>query len=161
MRTIRRVVLIDSGFTAEFPSDETGKTVPSSPKPKDSPDDYFLKLAKYVPSEVIVLYTALNCTLRAAHKDNTILTVVPFILSLVGLYFYLYRMQEREMKSGDKLDKICWGDIHISAISFILWTSNLGGPIALIPGYSDWGPLACGLTLPAFTFIAPLLKRSA
>jgi hypothetical protein len=156
MRSIQRVGVTTAGFTAdsgEAAAEESSFSVDSKP------DKYVTRLLKYVPTEVIVLYTTINNIVLSSSPAKQVTLWIPFGICMVAVYVYLWRMQERDRRSGQKIDKICWADIHISGIAFIIWVLALGGPFVTLPSFDTWGHLTSAILLPTFTFFAPILAR--
>jgi len=150
------MAVVDARFTSDVHG-ASAKNDSVPPQSNQGPDRYAVRLLKYVPAEIIVLYTGLSNVISAASKGSFWLCI-PFTVGLVATYWYLWRMQSREIQKGVKRDGLCWTDIHISAAAFVVWAFSLGGPFTLIPSYPGWGPLTSGLLLPTFTFLAPLIK---
>jgi hypothetical protein len=110
-------------------------------------DKYGDRLIKYIPSEVVGVYVAVDALLKTAGnqipKDALGWIVFGFLLVMTPIY--LWRMQNvRKSKN-----------LAIATLSFIVWVFTLGGPFAQLPWYS---PFYGALLLPIFTFTVATYK---
>lgn len=118
-------------------------TAPKKTEEK-TPDDYMQRLAKYIPSEVIALYTTLNAIIVASDMWNGLLWIA-FVFCLFGTYLYLIK------KAGVKKQM----QLIISLGSFVVWVFAIGGPFATLAWYhSNYG----ALLMPAYTFLVSIYE---
>jgi hypothetical protein len=118
-------------------------------------DDYFSRVLKHIPSEIVMAYVAIDGVLRTSYNPNvwaerrTLLTLLWIVLGVLTVItpFWLYRvMRVRRMTQ-----------LLISTISVPVWLFALGGPFALL----DWYQPAFGaIVLPIYTLIVPIVSRS-
>ena len=109
------------------------------------PDDYWTKLIKYIPSEIVALYITLYGIASAAKEDIAfeIITWLIFAIGILGTILYLWRVA----KVTD------WAQIAISTAAFIVWVFALGGPFLSVSWYQ---PIYGALLLPIYTFFIPI-----
>lgn len=109
------------------------------------PDDYFSRLIKYIPSEVVALYIALYGMASAAKADIPFEAIswLIFAVGIVGTALYIWRVA----KVRDK------AQVAISTGSFMVWVFALGGPFAGMPWYH---PVYGSMLLLVYTFFIPM-----
>ena len=105
-------------------------------------DNYYSRLVKLIPAEVIAFYLALDALASALPEKQVVLWVV-FGIALAGAWFYLGRM----------------AGVHsvvqrlLSLAALVIWVYVTGGPFASLPWYNaTYGKLV----LVVFTFAVPL-----
>ena len=112
-----------------------------------TPDDYQDRLLKYVPTEVIGVFIALDALLKSAggnvHKD--VLSWIAFVVLLVLTPIYVFRLQDVRK----------FLQLGIAAVSFFVWVFTLGGPFTQFSWYSTFYG---GFVLPLYTFIVPIVE---
>lgn len=119
-------------------------------------DEYFDRLLKYIPAEIVALYLTLSSILLAAAgnpaklpgaapADNQLSAATVaglywaiFVILLAGTYLY----QRYQLKV-----KKIW-QLIISVGAFAVWVFALGGPFALLSWYH---PVFGALLLPLYT----------
>jgi hypothetical protein len=116
--------------------------VPAAPKA----DDYFGRLVKYVPPDVIAAYVAIEGAIGAAGAPGVVqLGWIVFIVMLVATPLYLWRV--------GGVRKI--PQLLISTLAFVVWALAFSGPPFAayhIPGI--YTTVGMGL----FTFLVPLIE---
>lgn len=107
-------------------------------------DTYTDRLLKYIPGEVIVLFTTLDSLARTADFGSLLRwgIFVFCILAGCGYSIRILKIHKRDQ-------------LVISAISFCVWVFAMGGPFALLHWYL---PAFGGLLLPAYTFSIALYE---
>lgn len=117
-----------------------------SPQELIKPDDYWARLIKYIPSEVVALYITLYGISSAAREDIAfeIITWLIFVIGILGTILYLWRVA----KVTD------WAQIMISTAAFVVWVFALGGPFL---SFSWYQPIYGALLLPVYTFFIPII----
>ena len=105
-------------------------------------DNYYSRLVKLIPAEVVAFYLALDALASALPEKQVVLWVV-FGIALAGAWFYLGRM----------------AGVHsvvqrlLSLAALVIWVYVTGGPFASLPWYNaTYGKLV----LVVFTFAVPL-----
>lgn len=114
----------------------------------NSHDGYLDRLVKYIPGEVLALYTTLDCVIRSSATSPTdAIDWAPFFVCLVGNYLFLKRVA--------LVDN--WFQIHISTLAFCVWVLSFGGPFQNLDWYT---PLYGAILLPIFTFFIPIIEKT-
>jgi len=110
------------------------------------PDDYWTRLIKYIPSEVVALYITLYGMASAAREDIAFEVIMwsIFAIGILGTILYLWRVA----KVTD------WTQIAISTAAFVVWVFALGGPFL---SFSWYQPIYGALLLPIYTFFIPII----
>jgi FtsH-binding integral membrane protein len=103
--------------------------VTREPTRKEELDDFFSKLAKYIPVEIngafVALYGIIDGITDFLIQDHWIIFIALAILSPL----YLWYPALRENQPPDK------AQIFISPFAFMIWVSAIGGPFTAVPGY--------------------------
>jgi hypothetical protein len=131
-------MLIDRKITSPLPGtlDNTGTY-----------DNYYSRLIKLIPAELIALYLALDGIVSAMPQKQVLLWVV-FGISLAGGWFYLVRLAH-VTSIGQRL---------LTLLALSIWIYLIGGPFATLAWYNEaWGKLAVVL----YTFFVPLFFRGS
>lgn len=115
-----------------------------------TPDDYKMKVIKYIPTEIVAAYVMLEGIIKASTQAPTGAYWMVFIILLVLTPIYVWRITEQ----ADQ--KPAWDQIIVSFFSFIIWVMAIGGPFATLSWYQ---PIYPALLLPIFTLIVPLIKK--
>lgn len=112
------------------------------------PDDYLTRVAKYIPSEIILVYLTMeriaytnHLDPSGTHKSHTILWLI-FVFCLVANPCYLYIV-----RNVTKIQQII-----ISTLAFAVWVISLGVPFEHILDQKYRA-----LVLPAYTLVAGIL----
>jgi hypothetical protein len=119
--------------------DESGEIQPLKP------DDYKSRLMKYIPSEVIAMYLALDALIRSGNKGTMLLLWFAFAMGLLGTLLYLTKVQKVHKTK----------QLVISALAFAVWVLAIGGPFTQLSWYD---PIYGGIALIVYTFFAPILE---
>lgn len=117
-------------------------------KSAEKPDDFSQRLMKYIPAEIIALYLTFNTIIISSGTNiPSIDTIQWIIFFFCMLAVILVLVRKDQVKS-----KI---QIAISVGAFVVWIFALEGPF----GQFNWYyPIYGALLLPAYTFLAPLIK---
>jgi len=122
-------------------------SVASGTEPIPGADKYGDRLIKYIPSEVVGVYVAVDALLKTAGnqipKDALGWIVFGFLLIMTPIY--LWRVQNVKK----------YQNLFIATTSFLAWVFTLGGPFAQFPWYS---PFYGALLLPIYTFAVATYK---
>jgi hypothetical protein len=118
--------------TAGGPAGEAAAPSPPPPPPgTPTADDYWSRLLKYIPIEVIGAYLAATGAVSAvsSHRTREVILWVIFVVALVMTPIYLRNL------AGIVRSK----QLVISAGAFVVWAFALGGPFAASwNGYELW-----------------------
>jgi hypothetical protein len=107
-------------------------------------DDYFNRLLKYIPAEIVGLYlTLVNITNTQSVAEWISWLVFGVCLALTPLY--LWRVL-KVLKSAQ---------IVISTLSFVVWAYALGGPFEQSELFSN---VFAAVLLPIYTVLIPIIK---
>jgi hypothetical protein len=111
----------------------------------NKPDDYWSRLIKYIPTEIIGLYVVLDKIISSQEPPNELYAWIIFIVCAIITPFYLWKVA--------RVNKII--QIIISFISFIVWVHTLGGPFKYLPYYNN---IIAAIILPIFIVIVSIYK---
>jgi hypothetical protein len=119
-------------------------------------DTYMSRVLKYIPSEIVMAYVAIDGILRTCYNPNVwadrqmlwkLSWIIAAILTVLTPLWLCRVMRVRRTSQ-----------LVISTISVPVWLFALGGPFALF----DWYRPALGaIALPLYTLILPIISRSA
>ena len=121
----------------------------------NSGDTYMSRVLKYIPSEIVMAYVAVDGVLRTTYDPNVwserqtlqVLLWIVFVALTVLTPLWLWRVMGVRRVS----------QIAISTISLPVWLFALGGPFKLL----DWYQPAFGaIVLPLYTLVVPIISRS-
>lgn len=119
--------------------------------PGQRPDDYFGRLIKYIPGEVVALYIGATGVVPATHPSRLSYLWVIFGFCVVATFVYMFLTARDETTK-----KPIWLQVVLATIGFPIWAYAMGGPFASLSWYDT---LAGSLLLMATTFIFGLFKR--
>lgn len=107
-------------------------------------DDYYDRLVKLIPAEVIGVYLSM---IAVAKSDDDIPLFVPWLVFFFGFVAtYYYSKIVLEIKETRQL--------AVMVGAFCVWALSLGFPFEDVPGYSaSYG----AMILPAYTFVVPMI----
>ncbi len=111
-------------------------TPPAPPAGTPTADDYWNRLLKYIPIEVIGVYLAATDAVASvtghAKRETVLWIIFGFVLAVTPIYL---RNVAGIVRSGQ---------LMISAVAFVVWAFALGGPFPESwSGYESWmGALA-------------------
>ncbi len=112
-------------------------------------DPYLNSLLKYIPTEIVGAYLAIQGFIIAAKTDER-LHILALLITSVALFvitpFYLWRLQG--------VTRVA--QLVLSTISFAIWVYTLGGP------FVTWGiyqPLIGSIILVIWTLIIPIILK--
>ncbi|MFN2273031.1 MAG: hypothetical protein ACK2US_19485 [Anaerolineae bacterium] len=118
-------------------------------------DTYMSRVLKFIPSEIVMAYVAVDGVLRTTYDPNVwserqtlqVLLWVVFVALTILTPLWLWRVMRVRRVS----------QVVISTISLPVWLFALGGPFKLL----DWYQPAFGaIVLPLYTLIVPIISRS-
>lgn len=154
----RRIVIACKGketealsvFRASEQGEQPGNTTDQTGASRLIPDDYKMRVIKYIPTEIVAAYVTLEGIIKATEKAPAGAYWMVFIILLVLTPIYMWRITEQSDQ------KPAWDQIIVSFFSFIIWVMALGGPFATLSWYQ---PIYPALLLPIFTLVVPLIKK--
>ncbi|MGD9558282.1 MAG: hypothetical protein AB7V25_14755 [Mangrovibacterium sp.] len=109
-----------------------------------SKDDYFNRLLKYIPAEIVGLYLTLVNITNTQSVAEWISWFV-FALCLVLTPLYLWRVLKVSKST----------QLIISTLSFVVWAYALGGPFEQSGLFSN---VFAAVLLPIYTVLIPIIK---
>ena len=109
------------------------------------PDNYFSRLVKYIPTEVVALYIALSSLVVSSGDASSVVFWAILVFGIIVTPLYLWRIL--------KVSKV--SQLGISTIAFIIWAFALGGPFASLGWYK---PLYGGILVICYTFVVPMIE---
>jgi uncharacterized membrane protein len=114
--------------------------------------DYFDRVAKYIPAEVVAAYISANGVARLAQSPGTLFTVI-FAVCVVCTPLYITRFTSTP--------KEAWTNSLMAIAAFIVWAYATGGGLVTYLGWYD-APTA-SVILVLFTLISgavvPVVKQ--
>lgn len=107
-------------------------------------DDYFNRLLKYIPAEIVGLYLTL-VNIISTQSDTKRISWFVFGICLALTPLYLWRVL-KVLKSTQLI---------ISTLSFVVWAYALGGPFKESGLFSN---TFAAVLLPIYTVLIPIIK---
>lgn len=115
------------------------------------PDDYFSRLLKYIPAEIVALYVSADGVVPADHPKKFMYLWAIFVFCSIATPVYMFFAARDEVTK-----KPIPVQILISTIAFPVWAYALGGPFTSLSSYE---PFIGSLLLMAVTFILGAVRR--
>jgi hypothetical protein len=139
------MILIDRNIKKEKPgSGRSGENL-TPPANSSEYDNYYSRLVKLIPSEIIALYLALD-GIASAMKQKEILLWVVFGIAIIGAWLYLARLANVKLFTQRLL----------TVLAFAIWVYVFGGPFTQLPWYD---PGYGKLLLVVYTFFVPVFFK--
>ncbi len=117
----------------------------------NSQDGYLSRLLKYIPSEIVMVYIAVEGVLRGAYTATPErLQISLWVLTgalLILTPLWLWRVM--------RIKRL--GHLFLSTISLAVWMFAIGGPFTMLDWYS---PSLGGVALPLYTLLVPIITGS-
>jgi hypothetical protein len=127
----------ESGRVTRGPADVTVPVVK---------DEYFDRLLKYIPGEVVACYLLVAELMgKLAGKEQQIIHWLVFAIFCLLTYLYLWK----------KLHVTKVQQLIISVFAFVVWVFALGGPFAL---YGWYDALYGAILLPVYTLTVAIFE---
>ena len=113
-------------------------------------DEYLDRVLKYIPGEVVALWTGVTGVIASAGESNNVLLWIVFAIGVILAAAYTWRTTTVANQPTAVTQ------IVVSAFAFIVWVFAIGGPFAAQGWYEPylgsvalilWTPLA-GLIIP-------------
>jgi len=113
-------------------------------------DDYFSKLLKYIPTEIVGAWVAITGLIKGANgiPTNTILWILLIVFTVMSAAYILQQTSEPKKPPAVK-------QTTISSIAFIVWVFALGEPFNSLSFYS---PVYGSILLILYNLIIPLIN---
>lgn len=97
-----------------------------------SEDDYWSRLVKYIPIEIISAYVLLEGLIKSAYQPadvrRTVFLGILVTIGVAGTFFFARRVLKVER----------WQQISVSAVGFLVWTFATGGFFESFAWYGPW-----------------------
>ena len=133
-------MLVDRQIRTAKPSQKTGLPVGT-----ETYDNYYSRLIKLIPAEVIAFYLALDAIVSVMPQKDFLLWF-SFAIALIGGWFYLGRLAN-VTRITQRL---------ITLFALVIWVYVFGGPFASLPWYDvNYGKFV----LVVFTFFVPVFYK--
>lgn len=113
-------------------------------------DDYFSKMLKYIPTEIVGGWIAITGLIKSANgiPTNTILWILLIIFTVMTAAYILQQTHEPKKPPAVK-------QTTISSIAFIVWVFALGEPFNSLPFYN---PIYGSILLIVYNLTIPLIN---
>ena len=111
-------------------------------------DNYLSKVLKYIPSEIIMAFVAIEGVLRSSYRENSplfqdILWYVTIALLIIAPLWLWRVMGVTSIKQ-----------LFLSTLALLVWLFAMGGPFRFL----DWYKPALGsVALPIYTLLVPIV----
>jgi hypothetical protein len=139
------MILIDRNIT-KGPTDPGASGANLKPPVKSAAyDNYYSRLVKLIPSEIIAFYLALD-GIASAMKDKDTMLWIAIGNAVIGAWIYLGRMANVHQLSQR----------FLTVFALILWVYVFGGPFVQ---FSWYDPAYGKLLLVVYTFFVPMLYK--
>jgi hypothetical protein len=122
----------------------------SSAEPNIPPDEYPDRLRKYIPTEAVSFWLAVNGMIQSAGEAVPKAGLL-WLFFVVGLVFTFGWTRQRTKATGKPT---AWTQIGISCGAFLVWVFATGGPFAALSFYQ---PLYGSLLLITYTTAVALV----
>ena len=110
---------------------------------EDQGDNYYNRLVKLIPAEVIAFYLSLDGIVSNMPNKNVLLWIV-FLISILGTWLYIKRVSNINRLIQQLL----------TVLSFIVWVFVIGGPFQQYSWYDvNYGKIL----VTVYTFFIPLI----
>ena len=111
--------------------------------------DYFERLIKFIPAEVVAFYIFLKSLV--IHLNHDYIEMASWVILIVGIVGTILYLKNAAMVKN-KLQ------ISISTIAFVIWAFAIGGsPVTYLPGDEKDKAIIISLILTIYTFFIPLI----
>ena len=125
------------------------REVSAAPGPGPDMESYFERLIKMIPGEVIALYVLGSGVIPTGQPISLVVWAVVCIFAVIAVRAW----GSADRSKGETAD---WMMVLISAVAFVVWLYNLGGPFA---AYNLYVPYIGTLVALAYTFFVPIFYR--
>jgi hypothetical protein len=130
-----------------------GVDVPTStPPPPSVPDDYWTRLQKLIPTEVIAAFLAIDGVIQAKVGISALGYWVLYAILVLLCCLYAHRAATtQELGTNHR-------QVVLAILAFLIWTYAIGGPYSF-SGTEFWNRALGGVVVVLFTTAAPLLAE--
>ena len=139
------MILIDRNIKKEIPVPGPSGQKLKSPAKSAAYDDYYSRLVKLIPSEIIALYLALD-GIASAMKDKDTMLWIAFGNAVIGGWIYL-----GQMANVTRLTQR-----FLTIFALVIWVYVFGGPFVQ---FSWYDPSYGKFLLVLYTFFIPMLFK--
>ena len=112
---------------------------------KEDGENYYSRLLKYIPAEIIGLYITLINIINAQSTIENWVSWTVFFICLIFTPLYLRRVLD--------VSKIT--QLLISSLSFVVWAYAIGGPLDTIGLHNE---VFAAILLPSFTVLVGIIE---
>ena len=123
----------------------------SGAETKVTPDDYAVRLIKYIPTEGVGFWLAVSGIIQSAGNDVPKIGLL-WMFFTIGLVFTFFWIRRQTNAPGKP---VAWTQISISCGAFIVWVFATGGPFAA--SFEFYRPLYGSLLLITYTTAIPFV----
>jgi hypothetical protein len=139
------MILIDRNIRKETPGKGPAGQNLKPPVKAAAYDNYYSRLVKLIPSEIIAFYLAMD-GIASAMKDKETMLWIAFGNAVIGAWFYLGRMANVTQLTQR----------FLTIFGLVLWIYVFGGPFAQ---FSWYDPAYGKLLLVIYTFFVPMVFK--
>jgi len=118
----------------------------SNIKSDETPDNYLNRLIKYIPAEIIAVYSLIEGILKSNKSNPNIANIYWWVFAILFIMTPIYLFKAQKVKSILHL--------IISSFSYAVWVSALGGPFVYLDNYD---PMYPAILMPLYTFAVGFL----
>lgn len=115
---------------------------------EEKPDATSERIAKYIPTEVVSVYVAIDSIIKAAGETSNTFFFGIFLILTIATPLYMWRVTDEPGKPH------AYTQIIVATIAFILWVFALGGPFSNFAWYK---PYQAAVILALYTLFVPII----
>jgi hypothetical protein len=112
-------------------------------------DDYLWRALKYIPSEIIMAYIAIEGILVSTYRGKA----VPLDALLWGVSILLMVITPLWLWRVMRVNSLA--QLFLSTLSFAVWLFAMGGPFVYLKWYE---PALGAIVLPIYTLLVPIVN---
>jgi hypothetical protein len=139
------MILIDRNITKGTPGSGASGQNLKPPVKSAAYDNYYSRLVKLIPSEIIAFYLALD-GIASAMKDKEIMLWIALANAVIGAWIYLGQMANVHQ----------FVQRFLTVFALVLWVYVFGGPFVQ---FSWYDPAYGKLLLVVYTFFVPIIFK--
>jgi len=139
------MILIDRNIIKAKPGSEVPGQTLNPPSISSAYDNYYSRLVKLIPSEIIAFYLALD-GIASAMKDKEVMLWIALGNAVIGAWIYLGWMANVKQLTQR----------FLTVFALVLWVYVFGGPFVQ---FSWYDPAYGKMILVVYTFFVPMLFK--